>query len=169
MKPPLSTIAQRSLFIRLMAANSNKNTAAASSIIEQRRYAGGGKDPELMKIHNKLPANYKSFVSQMNIDNPAFWYDFLWKKQVDPSKKIPHWAYRGNAEVGDTLFVGPYRMWQILSATFWGWMIWRIYWGGYNVFFGEPEFLSSPDPSEWTDAELGIPDDDSMPERIYKW
>ncbi|XP_003475506.2 NADH dehydrogenase [ubiquinone] 1 beta subcomplex subunit 2, mitochondrial isoform X2 [Cavia porcellus] len=45
---------------------------------------------------------------------------------------------------------------EILSATMWFWILWR-FWHDSDAVLGHFPY---PDPSQWTDEELGIPPDD---------
>ncbi|XP_001375384.1 NADH dehydrogenase [ubiquinone] 1 beta subcomplex subunit 2, mitochondrial [Monodelphis domestica] len=46
---------------------------------------------------------------------------------------------------------------ELLSATMWFWILWR-FWHDSDAVLGHFPY---PDPSKWTDEELGIPYDDS--------
>ncbi|XP_055980020.1 NADH dehydrogenase [ubiquinone] 1 beta subcomplex subunit 2, mitochondrial [Sorex fumeus] len=46
---------------------------------------------------------------------------------------------------------------EFFSATMWFWILWRL-WHDYDAVLGHFPY---PDPSQWTDEELGIlPDDE---------
>ncbi|XP_068943479.1 NADH dehydrogenase [ubiquinone] 1 beta subcomplex subunit 2, mitochondrial isoform X1 [Petaurus breviceps papuanus] len=45
---------------------------------------------------------------------------------------------------------------ELLSATMWFWILWR-FWHDSDAVLGHFPY---PDPSQWTDEELGIPPDD---------
>uniref|UniRef100_A0A2K6UE09 NADH dehydrogenase [ubiquinone] 1 beta subcomplex subunit 2, mitochondrial n=1 Tax=Saimiri boliviensis boliviensis TaxID=39432 RepID=A0A2K6UE09_SAIBB len=45
---------------------------------------------------------------------------------------------------------------ETLSATMWFWILWR-FWHDSEAVLGHFPY---PDPSQWTDEELGIPPDD---------
>ncbi|XP_068171807.1 NADH dehydrogenase [ubiquinone] 1 beta subcomplex subunit 2, mitochondrial [Antennarius striatus] len=46
---------------------------------------------------------------------------------------------------------------ELLSGAMWFWILWHL-WHDYEAVIGHFPF---PDPSEWTDEELGIPPDDA--------
>lgn len=80
MKPLPSAFVRGALFARLLANSKNKTICRAY---------GSEPDPA-MKLHDQLPKNYKGFTGMhMNIDDPAFNWDWAFKKPVDPSWKIP--------------------------------------------------------------------------------
>uniref|UniRef100_A0A8C9UX29 NADH dehydrogenase [ubiquinone] 1 beta subcomplex subunit 2, mitochondrial n=2 Tax=Rodentia TaxID=9989 RepID=A0A8C9UX29_SPEDA len=45
---------------------------------------------------------------------------------------------------------------EFFSATMWFWILWR-FWHDSDAVLGH---FTYPDPSQWTDEELGIPPDD---------
>uniref|UniRef100_A0A0K8TQ77 Putative nadh dehydrogenase ubiquinone 1 beta subcomplex subunit 2 mitochondrial n=1 Tax=Tabanus bromius TaxID=304241 RepID=A0A0K8TQ77_TABBR len=45
---------------------------------------------------------------------------------------------------------------EFVGALMWWWVLWHL-WHEYEHITGEFEY---PDPSKWTNAELGIPPDD---------
>ncbi|XP_008577981.1 PREDICTED: NADH dehydrogenase [ubiquinone] 1 beta subcomplex subunit 2, mitochondrial [Galeopterus variegatus] len=45
---------------------------------------------------------------------------------------------------------------EVYSATMWFWILWR-FWHDSDLVLGHFPY---PDPSQWTDEELGIPPDD---------
>jgi len=45
---------------------------------------------------------------------------------------------------------------EFFSATMWFWILWR-FWHDSDAVLGHFPY---PDPSQWTDEELGIPPDD---------
>ncbi|CAO2644287.1 NADH dehydrogenase [ubiquinone] 1 beta subcomplex subunit 2, mitochondrial [Lemmus lemmus] len=45
---------------------------------------------------------------------------------------------------------------EFLSSLMWFWILWR-FWHDSDAVLGH---FSYPDPSQWTDEELGIPPDD---------
>ncbi|XP_007532142.1 NADH dehydrogenase [ubiquinone] 1 beta subcomplex subunit 2, mitochondrial [Erinaceus europaeus] len=45
---------------------------------------------------------------------------------------------------------------EFFSATMWFWILWR-FWHDWEAVLGHFPY---PDPSQWTDEELGIPPDD---------
>ncbi|KAI5273986.1 NADH dehydrogenase [ubiquinone] 1 beta subcomplex subunit 2, mitochondrial [Manis pentadactyla] len=45
---------------------------------------------------------------------------------------------------------------EFFSATMWFWILWR-FWHDSDAVLGH---FAYPDPSQWTDEELGIPPDD---------
>ncbi|KAJ8031656.1 NADH dehydrogenase [ubiquinone] 1 beta subcomplex subunit 2, mitochondrial [Holothuria leucospilota] len=45
---------------------------------------------------------------------------------------------------------------QVILGSMWFWILWRFYHEPEDVFGHFP----FPDPSQWTDEELGIPPDD---------
>uniref|UniRef100_A0A915HPL1 Uncharacterized protein n=1 Tax=Romanomermis culicivorax TaxID=13658 RepID=A0A915HPL1_ROMCU len=59
-----------------------------------------------------------------------------------------------------------YRNKYIFSAGFWGMWFWWLFYYGRDTLLLEPS-LTLPVPENFTDAELGIPADGSLPERIY--
>nr|XP_039334167.1 NADH dehydrogenase [ubiquinone] 1 beta subcomplex subunit 2, mitochondrial-like [Saimiri boliviensis boliviensis] len=48
---------------------------------------------------------------------------------------------------------------EIFLATTWFWILWR-FWHDSEVMLSHCPHCPSPDPSQWTDEELGIPPDD---------
>ncbi|XP_046393524.1 NADH dehydrogenase [ubiquinone] 1 beta subcomplex subunit 2, mitochondrial-like [Ischnura elegans] len=64
-----------------------------------------------------------------------------------------HWAYRKSSTVTSTK--GIYLA-EFVGGFMWWWILWHLW--------HEPEHLTGefayPDPSKWTDQELGIPPDD---------
>lgn len=77
--------------------------------------------------------------------------NILVNKQIN---KFSHeWAYR---EYGE-----PSKLWngaaEIAGGLAWWWFLYRMYYD-YSHITGHWEY---PDPSKWTDEELGIPPDDA--------
>uniref|UniRef100_A0A336LHY7 CSON002399 protein n=1 Tax=Culicoides sonorensis TaxID=179676 RepID=A0A336LHY7_CULSO len=78
-------------------------------------------------------------------------------------KKSGHvWVYRKAAAPGPKWISG---MAYGTGALMWWWILWHL-WHEPEHVYGEFPY---PDPSQWTNAELGIPpDDEGLAERLVE-
>ncbi|KAF4525395.1 hypothetical protein B566_EDAN014178 [Ephemera danica] len=73
---------------------------------------------------------------------------------VIPVRKGHVWSYRTAAPPASKyVSIGA----QVVGAYMWWWILWHL-WTEPEHIYGEFEY---PDPSKWTNEELGIPSDDA--------
>ncbi|KRY66150.1 putative NADH dehydrogenase [ubiquinone] 1 beta subcomplex subunit 2, mitochondrial, partial [Trichinella pseudospiralis] len=105
--------------------------------------------PSFKGMVNEGPREHPQFFKMSNELHPGFGEDYLYRGTFD-----------GKTHLYDKLMTK-----YLISGFFWGYMFYRLFYD-YMEILGEPEW-PLPYLESLTDEELGIPDDDSMPPRMY--
>ncbi|CDW57865.1 Probable NADH dehydrogenase [ubiquinone] 1 beta s ubcomplex subunit 2, mitochondrial [Trichuris trichiura] len=109
----------------------------------------------------KRAAEFKGMVNYGPREHPVFWKGPPeWLAEGEKYPFAYRTGYAGEPHKFDRLVTKYY-----ISGLFWGYMLYRLYYD-YMEVIGEPEW-PLPRLEQFTDEELGIPDDDSVAPRLY--